>query len=256
MRKFKLVIIFALFLSSCASVKFEKEQVQAVKRVAIVGFDVQQQRPVETGDLFKALTHQDTSSKAEIKGRTETPHVVKMYDILRAKFESQNHWQVLSQEMLRTNAGYQEYFKSKTDGWQNRPMINDRFTLMQPTGIVDSFAIYTTKPERLKQLQKELGVDALLVVGIRVELNNNSKFASLVGQGKFNPFAVTSLMLIDAEKNTKIWVDGSVKGDPVENNDKNFLGLANQDKLNQLAVLAAESSYGKLLASYKEKMSQ
>jgi len=257
MKTFKLIFSASmLLLSACASMKVGKDKVQAVKRVAIVGFDVQQQRPVEMGDLFKAATHQSTASQAEVKGRTEALHVAKMYDNLRKKLESENHWQIIPQETLKANKAYQAIFKLKTDGWQNRPMINDRYVLMQPAGILDSFAIRLTEPEKLAQLQKDLNVDAILIVGIRVQLNNSGMMASLVGQGKFNPYAETNVALTDSVTSTTLWIDGNAKGEPVENETKNFMGLADAEKLNQLAVLAADSSYSKLLSNYKEKLAQ
>ncbi|WP_413291341.1 hypothetical protein [Bdellovibrio sp. HCB337] len=253
----KMVLALPLVsLVACTTMKVEKDHVKGVKRVAIVGFDVQQQRPVEGGDLFKALTHQDTSSKAEVKGRTEAAHVAAMYDLLRKKLETDNGWQVMPMDKVKQNKAYQEHFKAKTEGWQNRPIMNDRYNLLQAEGILDSFAIMTTEPEKRKQLQQDLGVDAILYVGIKVDLNNNSALASLVGQGKFSPLATTNLTLIDAAFDTKIWFDGSAQGEPAENNDKNFMGMADAEKLNQLAVKAAESSYKKLLANYKEKLAE
>jgi len=245
-----------LALTACSSFSVEKEQAKAIKRVAIIGFDVQQQRPVETGDVFKALTHQDTSSQAEVKGRMEAAHVAKMYDLLRKKLETENHWQIMPQDSLKNNKAYQAYYKSKTDGWQNRPIINDRYNLMQPEGIVDSFAVMTTEADKRKQLQQDLGVDAILYVDIRVDLNNDSKLASLIGKGTYNPLATTSLTMINATNDTKIWFDGAAKGEPAENNEKNFLGMADQEKLNQLAVRAAESSYVALMTKYREKMAE
>lgn len=251
-----LILSSLLLTTACTSMKVSKDEVRSVQRVAIVGYDVQQQRPVEAGDLFKIATHQNTASQAEIKGREESPHIAKMYDLLRQKLETENHWQIMSQESLRNNKAYQEYFRSKTEGFQNRPLINDRYTLYQPLGVLDSFALYTTEPEKLKKLQADLGVDALLIVGVQVHLNNSSMIASLVGQGKFSPYAETGITLLDAKNNVKIWFDGNAKGEPVENNEKNFMGMASQEKLNSMAIMAAESSYNKLLSNYKDKLSQ
>lgn len=251
-----LLMVSMLMLGACASLKVDKDQTQNVKRVAIVGFDVQQQRPVEMGDLFKVATHQDASSKAEVKGRSEAEHVAKMYNNLRQKLETENHWQVMSLDSVKANAAYQALFKDKTEGFQNRPIINDRYNLLQPAGILDSFAIRTTEADKLKQLQAALGVDALLVVGMTVNLNNSSMFASLIGQGKFQPYAITNAYMLQAKSNEQIWVDSNVKGEPVDNDEKNFMGLANEDKINQMAVMAADSSYNKLISNYKEKLAQ
>jgi hypothetical protein len=248
--------VFLILTSACASLKVEKDKVADVKRVAIIGFGVQQQSPVSMGDLFKVATHQNTASKAEVKGRTESDHVAKMYDNLKQKLEQQNHWKVMSQDQLKSNPAYLALFKAKTEGWQNRPIMNDRYVFMQPAGILDNFAVMTTEAEILKKLQEDLKVDAVLVVSINVDLNNNSMFASMVGQGKFSPSANTNLYLLDAKTENKIWIDPGTKGDEIENSDKNFMGLADQERLNKLAVLAADSSYSKILANYAEKLSK
>lgn len=249
-----ILIILSFVFSACTSMMVEKDHATKIKRVAIIGFDVQQQKPVETEDLFKALTHQDTSSKAELKGRMDAPHVAKMYDILVAKLESENKWSVMQQDLLKKNRAYQDFYKTKTEGWQNRPLVNDRYNLLQPEGILDSFAVMTTKPEIRKQLQQDLGVDAVLYVSIRVDLNNSSALASMVGQGTFSPSATTNLTLVNAKNDIKIWFDSSATGEKIASSDKNFMGMANQDKLNQLAIRAVESSYVTLLTNYKEKI--
>lgn len=245
-----------LMLTSCATVKVDKDRVGSVKRVAIVGFDVQQQKPVSTMDLVKVATKQDTTSKAEVALASEAAHVGKMYDLLQKKLEQENSWKVLPLEVVRKNPVYGLHFKEKTEGFQTRPMINDRYTLMQPSNILDSFAIYSTRPEKLKEIQEALGVDALLIVSISVALNNNSALLSLVGQGKFAPIATTTLQLLDARTNSRLWQESQAVGEPAENNEKNFLGMADDEKLNQLAFVAAQKSYVSLLSRYKETLSK
>jgi hypothetical protein len=246
-------VIGAIALSACSTMKVEPDRVATVKKVAIVGFDVNQQNPVSKGDLFKVLTKQKVGTEATVKGRAEAVHVEKMYAALRQKLEKENHWKILTQEQVVKNPAYQELFKAKTEGWQNRPIAGDDYSLMQAPGVLDTFALYTTPPEKLKALQEALGVDALLIVGVKVMLNLDSALGAMVGQGKFNPLAITSLQMKDGRTNDRIWFDSNAKGQPVQNDEKNFMGMADQDKLNQMAVLAAESSYDQLLVNYKEK---
>lgn len=250
-----LLAVSALALGACASVKVDKEKAQGVKKVAIIGFDVEQQRPVSTSDLIGvALKTKSTDPHAEIKLRSESSHVVKMYDDLRQKLETSNKWKVLSMDQVKASSAYQAHFKDKTEGFQNRPMVNERYDVMSPPGILDSFAIYTTKGETLSKLQKDLGVDALAVVKITVNLNNDSALASMVGQGTFSPSASTALQLIDGRSNDKIWSESAAVGEKQSNGDKNFMGMADQEKINQLAVRAANSSYAKLIAQYNEQL--
>ncbi len=116
------------------------------------------------------------------------------------------------------------------------------------------FAIYTTKQEVLQKLQADLNVDALLIVSVSINLNNSSMFASLVGQGKFQPIATTSLQLLDAKTESKIWFESAAEGEPAKSEEKNFLGMADEEKLNVLAVRAADNSYVKLFEKYKDKL--
>ncbi len=111
-------VLALLFTAGCASVKVDKEKIQGVKRVAIIGFDVQQQKSVSTMDLLKVATHMDTKSKAEISGRTESDHISKMYDNLKKRLEQENGWKVMTQDALKKSPTYVSLFKSKTEGFK------------------------------------------------------------------------------------------------------------------------------------------
>jgi hypothetical protein len=186
--------------------------------------------------------------------RKEANHVNEMYDNLAERLKSEQNFTVISREALAANSSYKRLFKEKTEGFQNRPPIDAKFELLQPQGILDSFAIQTTKADDLKKLQLDLGVDAIVTVSMTVNLNLDSVLGSLVGKAEFSPSANSYLRMLDASTGQEIWSDTNAEGEKIKSNEKTFLGLANQEKINKLAVEAAKSSYRAMLDRYKESL--
>lgn len=239
-------VIAVSTLTACSTKIVKTEDLALVKRVAIVGLDLQQQKAVSGEDLASIALKTAESPKAEPALRAEAPHAADVYKDLAAKIEKQTGWKVLSQESVRANASYTKLFKDKTEGFQNRPMINNRFVVLSPSGILDSFAIQTTKPDRLQQLAKDLKVDALIYATSTVNLNNNSVIMSMVGKGEFKPSANTSVFVIDARTGEKIFMN-SAEGPKVAQGERNTLGMADDQKLNLLAKQATAMSMDEVL---------
>lgn len=237
MKKLILVFIgFAFF--GCASKVVKTEELKGIKKVAIVGFELQQQRPVSGMDLLKIATHQKVSTGASLAMGAESPHVEIAYKNLAQELGSKTGWIVMPIENLRKHRAYAAWLKSKTEGFQNRPIINDRFDLLRPAGIGDNFSVLTTEKEKLAQLAKELGVDAVVTISTVVNLNANGVFAALTGGGEYKPSGQTTFVVknpVTAENIIML----SGEGEKVEKGEKNIAGMANEDSLNKLIVEAA-----------------
>ena len=234
-------LVLASILAGCTSKIVKTEELARVKRVALIGLDVQQQKSVSKGDLLAIATRTATKPGATPALRTEAAHLEAVYRDVAQKLERQTGWKVVPLADLKRNAGYQKYFKEKTEGFQNRPIVNDRYNLYGAPGVVDSFAILTTKPERVKEIATDLKVDAVAYVTFKVDLNNDSMLASLVGEGEFRPSASTSLFVVDARTGEKIYM-ASAAGPKVEKGAQNTLGVANEELLNRLTAQATASA--------------
>lgn len=245
MKKLILTCI-GLMAFGCASKIVKTEELKAVKKVAIIGFDLQQQRPVSGSDLLAIVTHSKVSTDASVKMGAESAHVDATYKNMAQELSSKTGWKVTKIEDLRKHPAYVAFVKSKTEGFQNRPIINDRFDLLRPTGVVDNFAVLTTEKEKLTQLAKDLGVDAVVTASTTVNLNANGAFAALTGNGEYKPSGRTTLMVKNATTAENI-IMLSGEGPQVETGVKNVAGLTNEENLNKLVVEATGLSVRNVL---------
>lgn len=239
-----LVCALAIVLSSCASI--DKEKFAKIDRVAIIGFDVTQQRPIQKSDIAKSLLGNLDSPKAELKLATVSPHVAPMIETFENQMKTQKKWTVLSQADLKKSPTYQAVLKKKTEGFSTRPQMNERFDIYRSETSMDYFAGLMIDKDDLKKIAQELRVDTLAIVSSKILLNNNSTFMSLIGKGEFKPLSEFSFSLFDGATGDK-FMTKSRQGEPVAGDLKNTLGVTDESKLLQLAQLATKSAGEDLL---------
>lgn len=239
------LMILALALTACASKIVKQEDLNRVHRVAIIGLDVQQQKSISKADLVSIALKQN-NSQATPRERTESAHIEGIYQSVATKIAANTGWKVIALNDVRKSPAYQKYFKEKTEGFQNRPIINGRFNLYEAPGVLDSFAVMTTKAERLAALAREMNVDAFIYATSTVNLNNSSLMASMVGKGEFRPSSDFTLFVVDPPTGKKIFMN-SAQGSKVETGERNIVGVANEDNLNQLAQSATGLSMDMVL---------
>lgn len=247
----KMIVIAALLsTAACATSKIEKEKIVKIRSAAIIGFDLEQQKPVSAGDLLDIAT-KNVPTGPNYTPRTESAHVDEAYTNAVKEIQTSQKWKVQSLSDLKNNPAYVRFFKSKTEGFQTAIPIENRFTLYQATGVLDSYAILTTEKEKLAALQKDLGVDALIIVHNKVNLNNSGMMMSLIGKGTFSPSATTTVTIQNADE--KIYFE-SVEGSKIKSGEKNFLGMAADEKINILSVRASKSSVEMLFNGLRQKV--
>lgn len=236
----------ALLFFGCAGQQVKPAEIAKVKRVAVVGFDVLQQKSVSGGDLLGLALKGKGAGGAEIKLATVSAHVEPMIADLERSLKSEKGWTVLASAELRKSPRYQALLKSKTEGFQNRPAVPDRYDPFRAAEVLDSWAILSTSADELRLLANELKVDALIVGTATVHLNNSGLFSSLVGDGEYKPKADLTLLLIQGSSGEKIFTK-TVEGPAVEKGERNVVGMADDAKLNRLARVATGLSVGLML---------
>lgn len=241
-----LFLMLAFIIAGCSSQVVKQDQLKQVKKVALIAIDVKQQKSVSGTDLLSLAVNSNVESEATPRLRTESAHVEKMYEDLARQIHQKTKWEVISIAQLRKNPSYLALFKEKTEGMQSRPMVHPRYDYFQPAGILDTYAIQTSKPTHLTELAKSLGVDAIAYATIEVGLNNNGMFASLTGNGEFRPSSRSMIWVRDARTNEDLFVNNA-EGPKVEKGEKNVVGMASEDNLKKLAAEAASLSFIPLL---------
>jgi hypothetical protein len=244
-QKILMALTISILLSACAS-QIKKEEVAKIRRVAVIGFDLQQQRSVSGNDLLGIALGKQHDDKAIVKLANESAHVDPMLTNLQKSLGKDLQWVVIPAGDVKKNSRYQDLYKKKTQGFQNRPAVAERYDSFRAPGVLDSWAILTTEKEVLQAIAQDLKVDALVVGTAQVHLNNSSLLASLVGKGEYKPSADFSLILIQSQSGDHIFT-ASIQGPKIDEVEKNTLGLADEAKLNKLAQTAVDLSIEKMM---------
>ncbi|MES2964288.1 MAG: hypothetical protein V4760_10385 [Bdellovibrionota bacterium] len=245
MKLMKLALALPLFaLAACSTSAIKPDQLNKVDRVAIIAIDITQEKPVSTGDLVGiALKTNDSRAKPQLGVPSE--HVANAYQDLTAKLAKKTGWKVMKLDELRKNPAYAAFYKEKTDGFHQAPIIDGRFDLYQAPEVLTSFAVMTTPHERLAKLAQDLGVDTIVYAATTVEVNSGM-LASLVGLGKIHPKGKASIYAVDARSGEKIYWQ-QAEGPEVEGGASNVAGMGSQEQLNQLAREASALSMDQAL---------
>ncbi len=223
-----------LLFMSCSSKIVKKDRLEQVKTVAIIGLDLEQQRPISGADLVSAALKQGSSNKVVAGVREDSIHMTSVYNDIAEKISRKTGWKVIPLDNVEASKIYAQTFKEKTEGLQSRPFINERFTLFTVPALLDTFAVQNLKADTLKALAQDLRVDAVIVAKSIVRLNNSSMWASIVGQGQFHPSSSITLSVLDSQNAEKIFVE-SADGPELKSGEKNFVGMASDTRVNEMA---------------------
>lgn len=241
-----LSILSFLALGACAGQQIKKEKLEKVQRVAVIGFDALQQKSVSGSDLLGLALGGKGAGSATIKLAAISSHVDPMIVDLEQKLRREKSWKVVSIADLKKSPAYMSLLKQKTEGFQNRPAVPDRYDPFRAAEVLDFWAIMTTPNEQLQKVAAELKVDALVIATSKVHLNNSGLFSSLMGNGEYKPKSELTMIIIDVASGEKIFTK-TVEGPAVEQGEKNVLGMADDAKLNRLAQVATERSVDLML---------
>jgi lysophospholipid acyltransferase (LPLAT)-like uncharacterized protein len=250
MKKIFLIFI-SCFIVSCASQVVKIEELKQIKTVAIVGFSLEQQKSVSGTDLLSIAFKTNEPSGANLVVATDSPRAESAYRKFSTNLSAKTGWKIMPIENLRKNSSYIAYVKSKTEGFQNRPMINDRYDLIKPAGIIDKYSFLMTENKLLADLAKNLGVDAVVASGTKIDLNANGLLASMVGSGEYKPSGTTTVVIKDAKTGDNL-VMMSAEGPQVEKGEKNTLGISDEDNLNKLVLEATNLSVEKTMKDFPQ----
>lgn len=241
MKNFIYLTLSLYLLNACSTGIVKKDRLDQVKRVAIIGLDLEQQKSVSGVDLVSIALKQSSANQSVAGVRVESLHVKAVYEDIAEKVSKKTGWKVVGFDNMKANATYNKYFKAKTEGFQLRPMINERFVLYAAPGVLDAFAIQSLKTEDLQALAKALKVDALIVATSVVNLNNSSIFSSLVGKGEFHPSSATNFYVYDGTNGEKIFFKRA-EGPEIKEGERNIVGMASESHLDEMARQATDLS--------------
>lgn len=244
--------LLAIALCSCSTMTLSKPDVEQVKRVAVIGFSVEQQQP-NTGErvLTKLFGPKDDgiSSLKPAKPARESAHAGQMLEDLEDVLRKQMHWQVVDSRTLSKNATYRGRWTARTQGLQPRPLVpGDNWDIFVAPGVVESFLLENLTLAERQDLMKKLGVDAVVVAKVRVDLVNRG--ISLGGE--LAPKSKLHFRLFTSKQEDPIWNDLNADGPESKAGVEHSLGFADPKALNPLALESVRGANRVLISRYQQ----
>lgn len=254
-----IVAILVLAFSSCAGTKINQEQLGKVKKVAIVGYTVQQLTPNSGEKVLKGLLggsgEQNPTGMAMYTAplAKPAPHVTQMFDDLEKDLENGMKWKVLSRSELKKNKAFQALYRDKMGNARPRPMVNNKnYEMYHPDGIIEEFVLRDLDEAKRDELISSLGVDAIAFVRVKVDLKSKGGlFKNL--SGELVPVVKLGFQLYGDKLEDPIWQDMNVDSElEVADGVKHSLGFADNKPLNLMAIKTVEKANRLLIAKTKE----
>ncbi len=241
-----------LFLAACATMKVDKQRTAALKRVAIVGFSVEQ--PVPEGFTLGAHKRTGPTGMAEWGSGLgqASPLADAIYQSLEKQLAKEQKWKMLDRHQVERNGFYQGYHQQKMAGLQVRPPSASGTQRLAANGIVDAYPVESADVSKRRELIKKLGVDAIAVATVFIKVEKGGGFKQLVGAGDYFPSASVRFALYDAKSDEPVWSDWNAVGETVSEGVEHVFGITNKSALDAKMAAAAESSFAKLIARFRE----
>lgn len=246
-------VVPVLFLSACATVTVDRVRTDAVRKVAIVGFSVQQEVP-DTAAIFAAGPSESWMMPMGGSGLgTPSPLADTIYHSLEKGLAKERKWKVVERAVVAANPAYQAFYEQKMKGLQMRPSIRAHTKLLSANGIVDAQPVEVADVTKHKELLKKLGVDAIAVAHVDIKLEKGGGLKKLVGAGDYYPQATSRFAVFDGKSEEPMWRDLSAEGERVSEGVEHIFGISTKaNALDNKMAAAAENSFSKLMARFRD----
>ncbi|MGE3760601.1 MAG: hypothetical protein AB7H97_22755 [Pseudobdellovibrionaceae bacterium] len=244
-----LIALSFLFLNSCIhkavesvipSKGYKAEEVQKVKSVAIVAFDVMQFQP--TGVAGKFVGSVSTAQMVTNTVPTESPLALETYSYLAGKIKQNRNWRVLSAQEVAQNPVYKKLYEAKKKIGAKAAIASNHFQKpLVVGGILRPInPEYLFSHEEIAELSKALKVDSLILA----QLSYSTRQNDYTGLGIANIYLTSylSFYMLNAKNGNKVWFDKSFQG-PISNQSLGKVsGLEDATKIESLSRPLAEKT--------------
>ena len=250
-----LVCLSFCILSSCIGKAVSKvlpqrgykaEEVEKIKRVAIVAFDVLQYQP--TGVASKVVGSVSTVQTVQNMEPMESPLSTEMYHYLEDQLKTQRKWHVISQQDVMSNPVYKKLYEEKKTKLQSKISANHFQRSLHVKGILRPVnPEYLLTADEVQQLRQALKVDGLVMAQIAFSTKQND----FTGLGIANIYLMSFFRfhLFEAGTNQKIWFDQGFEGPIPDESLGKVSGLEDASKIEKLARPLARQTIDQFFSS-------
>lgn len=236
-------LVSLLLLGACAGRIVQKEKLDNVNKVAIVGFELVQKQPKDFEISFGSSdSDMPMSSMGVSKPPVNSAHASEIYHNLRKRFKNDFNWEMSPPEKLIKNVMYAASLKDQMSGFRSIPPVPANTDVFSVEGVMDWWAWEKLDVNTKASLIKSLNADAVLVVAAQSDLTESASFKMLVGGGNFKPQVTYRVKMYSGDTAELIWWDYNLKGNPTDKTVGHFAGISNKDALNKLVIEAANEA--------------
>ena len=248
---FVLVFIAASTLGGCTSAIFNRQKLQPIKSVALVGYSIEiterarRKHPMEDrGNRVEYMPPIVHALAQERAGELANELATRTYDGLARELANHHGWRVLPKEVAIQGGGALDSMRTNTKE-RNRIVLAE---------LPSERAILDLPPSERVLLAQELGVDAIAAAQLTVGLGTTDGFL-LAGFGSMRLFLQASwgIHLMDGKTGDVIWRDTKARGDPEEHGILNDGGAIRTADFTPAFEGAAAAATETLLRRYVEK---
>lgn len=231
-------MLFVSFLSGCASTMVNQEELNKVKKVAVVGFTAYQ--PVAAKVSFDL----GSGKLGADKYGSVIPETSKETDLMLAEINkalnSVKGWKTMDPNAMKKNPVYMESWKSTMTGWQNKMPPPQGVKTYGITDIMDKDGVRLLKPEGKVKLINALGVDAVIIV----ESNTMLDSTTIMGIGQRKPFTQFHIEVFSANSDAPIWF-ATFKSD-ISTESVGATHFIDEEKVPALALATLKNALSKM----------
>lgn len=234
-------LAIVLVVTACASFATrlrDEEALTKVKKVAVIAY---------TANLpaSRSLSLDVGSGKVGgASGGTIIPmnsaETDKMYAEFVKSLEKTQGWKVLDAQTMAKHPAYVAAYKDTMEGWQNKMPAGAGSTDFNMASVMDWNGPRIMKYEGREKLLKDLGVDAIIMLKVNVQL----KGMTVAGIGARKPQANAHIEVYGKGVEKQIWFD-SFEGDE-SSESVGMTGFINEKKLGELSLLSAQTAFSKM----------
>ncbi|MCC7442557.1 MAG: hypothetical protein IT285_13045 [Bdellovibrionales bacterium] len=264
---FALNLVAALAAGGCSSVKVKPERAQAVATAAVVGYTVivdpgdsapEEAYDPETGRWKSVLAASAKGAKAEAAEvlPEERRELQAIYAAFGEGLARELKWSVVPAADLKRSAELRQRLAFRVGSvWSPPDVAPDQAHLLpEVLAYEESDQMGGEQRERMR---KELGVDALVFLRVRVSLDiaDAISFSRILGIGAAYPVATVEVRTFGAGDEEAIWFDPGARGD-LEDPEGTIqvAGRADREAVLSKALQAFRASFRVLIRRYRAEI--
>lgn len=234
-------IAAALLQVGCGTLKTkDKDQVSVdqVKKVALIAYSAQMPAARQLG--FDLGSGKLGGEKGGSVIHSSIPEVDQVLSEITQTVRQKLKWNVMDVDQMKKHPSYVAAYKATMEGFQNKMPTPPGYQGYLVSGVMDFDSPRILDEDGRSRLIEELGVDALIVAKLDVQI----EASTFMGIGNRYPKSVVAFFVYKKGQANPIWFE-SFAGEPAKESIGKT-GFIDEKKMAKLAVSSAKSALAQI----------